>query len=43
MKKKAPINTLPSEGKSEIFVNKIKNNFCGFIFLYKCYIFYQNW
>jgi hypothetical protein len=36
------LNTLPLEGKSEIFVNEIENNFYGFIFFKKFYMFYQN-
>jgi hypothetical protein len=36
-------NTIRTEGKYEIFVNKIKNNFYGFAFFKNCHIFYQNW
>ncbi len=38
-----PFNTLPLEGKYEFFLNKIRNNFYGFISFKKCYIFYQIW
>jgi hypothetical protein len=37
------VNTLWPKSKSEIFANKIKNNFSGYIFFKNYYIFYQNW
>jgi hypothetical protein len=40
---KYAFNTIRTEGKYEIFVNKIKNNLCGFTFFKNCHIFYQNW